>query len=70
MIPGIVIVALGTLFLLRNLGVIEFDAGFWSVLYPLILIGIGISLIYAAREWRRYVQWFRKIFGIDKKKDI
>jgi hypothetical protein len=43
------LIALGVVFLLKNLGVISGDV--WEVLWPLILIALGLSMI-AGREWR------------------
>ncbi|MFA5927306.1 MAG: DUF5668 domain-containing protein [Patescibacteria group bacterium] len=41
---GLVIIAIGALYLLRNFGVIDFDLD-WSRLWPLIIIFIGLSML-------------------------
>jgi hypothetical protein len=43
MFPGLLIILIGALILLRNLGVIQ--GGFWSWFWPLALILIGVYII-------------------------
>jgi hypothetical protein len=42
LIGGVVLLVVGTAFLLRNAGVIRVD---WSILWPAILVAIGVALI-------------------------
>ncbi|MCK9486942.1 MAG: DUF5668 domain-containing protein [Dehalococcoidia bacterium] len=50
---GILLVAIGLLFLLDSLGVIE-GVGF-AEFWPLLLIAVGVAIIYdrVRRAWRR-----------------
>ncbi len=50
---GVMLVVIGTLFLLNSLGVLE-GVGFHE-LWPAILIAVGIAIIYdrVRRSWRR-----------------
>jgi len=44
--PGLVMIAIGVIFLLSNLGII----GSWSDWWPLILIAVGVSLLFQRRN--------------------
>ena len=48
MFVGIVVLALGVLFLLRNLGVISGDI--WDFLWPIAVIALGISILFKKRR--------------------
>jgi hypothetical protein len=48
MFIGFVILALGVLFLLKNLGVIYGDI--WDYLWPAAIIALGISIIFKKRR--------------------
>ena len=63
MVIGIIILVLGTAFLLRNLGVISFDAGFWSVFYPLMIMGVGFIILLATYEGRKFLKKIKKMFS-------
>jgi hypothetical protein len=45
---GFFLLALGALFLLKNLGVIYGDT--WDILWPLLIIAFGASLIFKKRH--------------------
>lgn len=45
---GLIIVLIGVIFLLQNLGVITGDA--WNYIWPAIIILIGLSMLF--RPWR------------------
>lgn len=47
MIIGLFILALGVLFLLKNLGVIHGD--FWKFAWPMALIALGIGILLKKR---------------------
>jgi hypothetical protein len=49
MLGGIIILVIGLAFLLQNLGLIT--GNFWNILWPLILIAIGLSLLFRRRYW-------------------
>lgn len=49
---GLVLICLGVIFLLRNLGIIKHSI--WPILWPSILIAIGIELIIYHRKIRRF----------------
>lgn len=48
MFVGLVILALGVLFLLENLGVLNGDI--WDYLWPLAIIALGISILVKKRK--------------------
>ncbi len=48
MVFGFVILALGVLFLLRNLGVVRGDI--WDFLWPIAIIALGISILFKKRH--------------------
>ncbi|MEK7159183.1 MAG: DUF5668 domain-containing protein [Patescibacteria group bacterium] len=62
MIIAVVLVIIGVAFFLKNTGLIEVS---WSVVWPLILIGVGV---YAAIVSRRVVSWWDKIWDKISKK--
>jgi len=41
---GILIICIGTFFLLRNFGVIPFWVG-WEEFWPVLLIAVGLSMV-------------------------
>lgn len=43
MFPGLLLILIGALILLNNLGVLE--GGFWKWFWPLVLIIIGVYII-------------------------
>lgn len=43
MIFGIILVAIGVIFLLQNLGVIQ--EGAWKIIWPIIVIALGVGFI-------------------------
>jgi hypothetical protein len=48
---GVVLVVIGSIFLLESLGLIEYGL---RQLWPLVLIALGLLIIYErARHWRR-----------------
>jgi hypothetical protein len=67
MILGIFIIVLGSVLLLRNLGLITLPAGFWSLFFPLFLIVIGIYIIIAVKKGKEY--WDRAIEKFAKGKE-
>lgn len=48
MFAGLFILALGVLFLLKNLGVIYGDT--WGIIWPLAIIAFGVSLVFKRRR--------------------
>ncbi len=46
------LIALGIIYLLKNLGIIT--AGAWEIIWPLVLIFIGVYLIWKKYEWNRW----------------
>ncbi len=49
-LAGLVLVAVGAVFLLSNLGVLSWWR--WDVFWPVLLIGVGVALL-AGRLWKR-----------------
>ncbi len=47
MVIGLIILALGVLFLLKNLGVIAGD--FWKFAWPVALIALGLGILFKKR---------------------
>jgi len=58
---GIIILLIGVLFLLNNLGLIVITASVWNIIWPCILIAIGLSLSFGRRY--RWEAKIRKKFG-------
>ena len=48
---GLLLIVLGVLFLLRNLGVIA--GNFWNVLWPLVIVVFGISMLFGRKKHHR-----------------
>lgn len=55
MFAGLVILIIGVLFLLENLGVIT--SGVWSIFWPLLLIAIGLWLIFKRKHWMHWQKY-------------
>lgn len=60
---GIAIFIFGLAFLLRNLGFLNFDASFWSVFYPLVIIVFGVAIIAITHEGRKLLKKLKQIFN-------
>lgn len=45
---GLVLIVLGVLFLLKNLGVLA--GNFWDVLWPLVIVVVGISMLFGRKK--------------------
>lgn len=58
MIIGVLVIFLGVILLLKNLGLIELPASVWSIFYPLVFIVIGLYLAIFTQKGKR---WGRKI---------
>jgi len=43
MIFGIIVIIVGLIFLMQNLGYIT--AGIWSIIWPLLIIAVGLKMI-------------------------
>ena len=48
---GLLVIVLGVLFLLKNLGVIA--GNFWNVLWPLVIVVAGISMLFGRKKQHR-----------------
>ena len=63
MLFALIIILLGVVFLLRNLGVIT--THIWSVLWPSIIILVGFWLLYKRYEWHiKKNKWVEKVWKI------
>lgn len=67
-ILGLGIVMFGLVFLLRNLGLLDFPGSFWSLFYPLIIIGFGVVVVCITHEGRKllkkikeWLDWSNKV---------
>jgi len=52
---GLIVIVIGGLFLLRNLGLIPYLS--WSVVWPIIIILIGLCMIEKRRWWNHGHHW-------------
>jgi len=59
----LVLILIGILFLLKNLGIIT--GSIWSILWPLLVIILGLSLLARKKRWRVFEQRFYKMFDSD-----
>jgi len=62
---GLVIFALGVIYLLRNLGIIT--AEFWGIFWPSLLIVFGLTFIYKRHQRKN---WWDHLCGPDLGKKI
>jgi len=62
MIIGFILIIIGVVFLLQNLGYIS--EGAWSIIWPAILIVIGLAIILRRRDhgffWEERFGWGKK----------
>jgi uncharacterized membrane protein len=63
MFLGLILILIGTIFLLRNLGLLPVEI--WSVFWPSLLILLGIYLIFISQRVRTF--WSRFWGGIWRK---
>ncbi len=63
---GIILVLIGVILLLQNTGVLE--PGIWRIVWPLVIIIIGLFFVFRPREWKngRYCPW---LFGHKRNKE-
>ena len=54
MIFAYILIIIGILFLLKNAGIVAWS---WSVVWPLLLIGLGV---YIAWAWKKVASWFKQ----------
>jgi len=56
---GIIIIIIGVVFLLKNLGVISIAV--WNIIWPCILIVIGVRLLFRHQpwwaDWKEWKKW-------------
>jgi len=52
MLIALILIAIGLIFLLRNLGIITAET--WDLIWPLVLIFIGFYLFWKSYEWKRW----------------
>ena len=53
---GIFVVVFGLAFLLRNLGILYFPGSFWSLFWPLVVIGLGVIVVCITHEGRKLLK--------------
>ena len=62
MISGLILIIIGTVFLLQNLGYIS--EGAWSIIWPAILIVIGLGILLKRKDrgffWEERFGWGKK----------
>jgi len=58
MLIALVLIAIGLIFLLRNLGVVTAES--WALIWPVVLILLGVYLIWKGYEWKK---WKQRIWG-------
>ncbi len=67
---GLILVALGVLFLLKNLGLISGDV--WGIFWPILLIILGLWIVigsFTKRKWYRNFFSCGRDFWEDKRED-
>ena len=57
MFLGLFLVILGALLLFKNLGLITLPASVWSIMYPLILIALGLWIVSLVQRGRQAKHW-------------
>ena len=62
-IIGIVVFVFGLIFLLRNVGLLEFAGSFWSIFYPLVIMGVGFIIVGVTYEGKKILNKIKKIFS-------
>ena len=62
-VAGVIVVLFGLAFLLRNLGFLNFNASFWAVFYPLVIIGFGVALLCITQEGRKLIKKLKDLFS-------
>lgn len=60
MILGTFLVLIGVVFFLKNLGLLELPSSFWSFIWPLLLVVIGVHIAVGAKRAREYKHWLFK----------
>ena len=62
MISGFILIIIGTVFLLQNLGYIS--EGAWSIIWPAVLIVIGLGIVLKRKDrgffWEERFGWAKK----------
>ena len=48
---GFLLIVVGVLFLLKNLGIVT--GGFWDILWPLVVVFVGISMLFGRKARRK-----------------
>lgn len=43
---GLLVLLLGVLFLLKNLGLVDLGAGVWEIIWPCVLILVGAKMMF------------------------
>ena len=66
-ILGLAIFLFGLAFLLRNLGLINFQGNFWSLFYPIFIIGFGALIIGITHEGRKLLKKIKEWLDWSKK---
>ncbi len=45
---GFLLIVVGVLFLLKNLGIIS--GGFWEILWPIVVVFVGIAMLFGRKK--------------------
>ena len=48
MYVGFLLIIVGVLFLLKNLGIIS--GSFWDILWPIVVVFVGISMLFSRKK--------------------
>ncbi len=51
---GYIIIVFGAFLLLKNLGVINLNIGFWYLFYPLVFIALGVCFVLGTQKIKKY----------------
>lgn len=66
-IVGLVIFVFGLVFLLRNVGVLDFAGSFWSIFYPLLIMGVGFVIVGVTYEGKKLLKKIKELFSNEDK---
>lgn len=64
MLFGAILVFLGVVYLLDNLGILNINQNFWNILWPIVLIVIGIYILEGSAKFRKIKnnRYYRRFF--------
>lgn len=58
---GVILIVIGAIFLLKNLGIITGDV--WEIIWPVLLIALGLSFFFRRWKWSGWGWHWHDISG-------